>query len=263
MNKTQELAPMYAPHPYVNDESFARIYNKAWDIQYCDRLSAVDKLLLPHLPQTAHLLNLCCSTGKTVQKLIDQGYKVTGIDEFQAMLNIAQYNAPTAKLICDDIRSFDLTSIYEGAYCVTHGLDYIMTIEELTSVFQRVYQALLPGGLFLTFMRLAGHSEVHYNQNGAIIDGDIRQDYAWGITSHYHPETKTSELQCTSFEITENAAWQRSDFIWLLKSYSRKEVEDSLNSVGFKIVGVYDEYGNLVEPEYNHLVYFLVRKSNN
>ncbi|MBH8554247.1 class I SAM-dependent methyltransferase [Nostocaceae cyanobacterium CENA357] len=259
MNTNKETTYMYAPHPYVNDEAFARIYNKAWDQEYCDRLPAVDKLLLPHLPQKAHLINLCCSTGQTVQKLINKGYQVTGIDEFQAMLNIAHQNAPNAKLICDDIRTFALPSIYDGAYCVTHGLDYIMTIEELTNVFKRVYQALLPDGLFLTFMRLTGHSEVHYNQNGAIIDGDIRQEYAWGITSHYHSATKISELQCTSFEMIEGA-WQRSDFIWLLKSYSRREIEAIFNNIGFKIVGVYDEEGNLVEPEYNRLVYFLCRK---
>lgn len=244
---------------HFDHEKFARVYNRAWGPQYCDRIHLIEKLLLPYIPTNANILDLCCGTGQTTKEIINRGYQVTGIDEFEDMLHYARQKVPNGKFILNDIRSFDLPPTFHGIYSITHGLDYVMTLDELKSVFAKTYQALVENGIFLLFLRLVGHSQSYYNQKGGVIDGDVKDDLAWAIGAQYHPDKQTSELLCTAFELLEEK-WQRSDFIWLLKAYTRTEIESVLAEVGFSDVKVYDNKGNLTEPDYDRVAYFVCRK---
>ncbi|HEY9853552.1 MAG TPA: class I SAM-dependent methyltransferase [Leptolyngbyaceae cyanobacterium] len=244
---------------HFDHEKFARVYNQAWGPQYCDRIPLIEKLLLPYMPPGANILDLCCGTAQTTRQIINRGYQVTGIEEFKDMLNYAHQNVPDGKFILNNIRTFELPPTFHGIYSITHGLDYVMTLDELKSVFKKTYQALLENGIFLLFLRLIGHSQTYYNQNGKVIDGDVTDNLAWAIGSKYHPEQQISELLCTAFELLEEK-WQRSDFIWLLKSYTRTEIESVLAEVGFADVKIYDNKGNLAEPDYDRVAYFVCRK---
>jgi SAM-dependent methyltransferase len=250
---------MNSNHRYFDYENFARIYNKAWGPQYCDRIPLIEKLLLPYMPPEANLLDLCCGTAQTTRELIDHGYQVTGIDEFKGMLHYARQNVPDGKFILDDIRNFELPPTFHGIFSTTHGLDYVMSLDELKAVFQNAYKALLDNGIFLLFLRLIGHSQSYYNRQCSLIDGDVKDDLAWAIASQYHEEKQTSELFCTAFELLAGE-WERSDFTWLLKAYTRAEIESVLAEVGFSDVKVYDNQGNLASPDYDRVAYFVCRK---
>lgn len=244
---------------YFDSDRHARVYNRAWGPQYCDRIPIIEKLLLPRLSPNAQILDLCCGTGQIAQALITKGYQVTGIDEFKGMLHYARQNVPTGEFILDDIRNFEIPPTFEGIYSITYGLDYIMTSDELKSVIRNAYKALLDNGIFLLFLRLIGHSQFYYNQNGSLVDGSVDDEFAWAIGAQYHQEKRTSELFCTVFELLEGK-WERLDFTWLLKSYFRTEIESIFAEVGFADVTVYDNNGNLAASDYDRVAYFICKK---
>jgi len=66
---------------YSDYDPFAWVYNKHWGDSFTQHaLPVLEKLVLPHLPAKARILDLCCGTGQLAQVLIERGYQVTVLD---------------------------------------------------------------------------------------------------------------------------------------------------------------------------------------
>jgi ubiquinone/menaquinone biosynthesis C-methylase UbiE len=209
----------------------------------------LEKLLLQNLPPTAQILDLCCGTGQLVQQLLLQGYQVTGLDSSEGMLDYARQNAPNGKFILGDARFFELPPTYHAVVSTNVGFNHIMSLEELKSVFQKVYLALLDNSFFLFDLKLEGQYQ-SYSATSFLTDGDVKDEYAWACRESYNPEEKISPNQMTIFYLLAGK-WQRLDLTWLLKVYSKEEVKSVLENVGFKDIVVYDINGNLADADYN------------
>ncbi|MBG1243492.1 class I SAM-dependent DNA methyltransferase [Nostoc sp. NZL] len=229
---------MSATTLHLNYDIYARIYNDRNGQSLCEMgLQPLEKLLLPHLSPGAHILDLCCGTGQLAQQLNLKGYKVTGIDISEGMLDYAQKNAPDVEFIQDDARFFELPAIFDGVISTSDSLNHVMSLEELTRVFQNVYAALQENSLFVFDLNLEERYKTDW-WNGSIV-GDIKEDYAWAARRSYDPEEKISQTQVTIFHLL-NGNWQRADTNLLGRCYSRTEVQAALESVGFTDIKVYD-----------------------
>jgi 2-polyprenyl-3-methyl-5-hydroxy-6-metoxy-1,4-benzoquinol methylase len=104
------------PIGYVEYDAFAWIYNRHWGRNSAQRfLPVVEKLVLPHLPPCARILDLCCGTGQLAQALAERGYQVTGIDGSEEMIRHARINGPDVKLTVADAQSFHLPATHHAA----------------------------------------------------------------------------------------------------------------------------------------------------
>lgn len=215
------LAPTYDP--------FARMYNEYWGPRYCeDNFVILEKILLQHIPAKSHILDLCCGTGQLAQAFILNGFEVTGIDASEGMLNYARQNAPSGQFILSDARAFDIPSYFDAVVSTSASLNHIMNLEELTSVFQNIYQALKTNGIFILEINL----EEALQSLNLDKEGDVLEDYAWASISIYDAESKTGQIKMTLFAEQEGA-WHRFDETWPLKGYSNAEIESALKKTGF------------------------------
>ncbi|MCC5632720.1 class I SAM-dependent methyltransferase [Nostoc sphaeroides CHAB 2801] len=237
---------------------WARIYNQYWGAKYCENNLPPFEYLLQkyHIHQGANILDLCCGTGHMAQRLIEQGYQVTGLDLSEAMLRYAHENAPNAQFILDDARFFNLPPTFDAVISPSGSLNHIMTIEELQQVFMNVYNALLDNGVFLFGLNL---EDAYTSWNGAISDGDVKDDFAWACCDNYNPVGKIGQFTITIFQLLEKS-WQRFDITNLVRGYSQLEILSTLESVGFKDINVYDINGNLANSECNKFAIFAGRK---
>lgn len=250
---------MSSTNTYSNYNPFARMYNEFWGPQSCNRkLPVLEKLLLHRLPKEASILDLCCGTGQLVQQLLLRGYQVSGLDTSEGMLDYARENAPEGKFIQDDARLFQLPPTYHAVVSTSVGLNHMMSLEELKSVFQNVYASLLENGVFLFDLNLEGKFQ-SYGTESVLTEGDVKDEYAWACRESYMPEEKISPIAMTIFHLVEGS-WQRSDITWLLKAYSKAEVQSALEAVGFTEVSVYDRDGYLAGDHSNSYVFFMGRK---
>jgi SAM-dependent methyltransferase len=247
---------------YSNYNPFAQMYNEYWGPKSCKKKSPVlEKLLLHRLPKDASILDLCCGTGQLVQQLLLRGYQVTGLDTSEEMLHYARQNAPDGKFILEDARLFQLPPTYHAVVSTSVGLNHMMSFEELKSVFQNVYVALLENGYFLFDLNLEGKFK-SYGTESVLTEGDVQDEYAWACRESYNPEEKISPIAITIFHLVEGN-WQRSDITWLLKAYSKSEVQSALEAVGFIEVSIYDRDGNLAGANSNSYAFFMGRKQLN
>lgn len=242
---------------YADYDPFAQFYNQYWGPSYSARTFPVfEKLLLQRLSAGAHILELGCGTGHLAQKFILQGYQVTGIDGSAAMIHHAKRNAPEGTWMTEDVRHFTSPPTFH-AVASTGTFNHIMSLEELTTIFQRVYAALLPNGWFVFDLIL--HERFQQVWNGALDAGDVQDTYAWASRSSYDPDARTGANQITLFQLKEDF-WQRSDVTWPVRSYSTTEVQAALKQIGFVNVCFYDSEQDLAVPSDANVIYWVCHK---
>lgn len=242
---------------YTDYDPFARIHNESWGLEVSEfAIPHLEQLALPYLPEKAHILDLCCGTGQLAQYLLEKGYQVTGLDGSEAMLDYARENAPSSEFILNDARLFDLPPTFHGVISTTFALNHVISIEELTCVFKNVYAALLENGWFVFDLSLEDRYQGSWNRSAS---GDVRDEYVWAMRRSYNPEDKIGEIKITIFQLVKEN-WQRLDTTWLVKGYSKAEVQSALKYVGFKEVSVYNAERDLAKPGEAGTVYFVCRK---
>ena len=220
---------------YSDYDSFAWFYNRYWGEEFSrPALTIFNMLLFPLLPQGCQVLDLCCGTGQLAAGLTERGYQVTGLDGSEAMLSFARENAPGAKFLRADARSFKLPGRYQAVLSAFDSLNHIMELPELTQVFTNVYRVLGESGIFLFDLNREDESEIV----GQTLDM-ISDDHVCVVRASYDVESKLKRYQVTMFRLL-NGLWQRHDVDLWQRYYDEEDVLEALAKAGFKRIRTYD-----------------------
>ena len=284
---------MVKSNRYSEYDTWAWLYNHTMGPQYgLEQLKPVELMLIPHLPEDADLLDLCCGTGNLMQALLHKGYRVNGLDGSEAMLNYAHENAPQGEFILGDARTFNLPERFDGVVSSSASLNHILSIEELRAVFSSVYNALKPNGLFMFDLNHAGQMGKWWNSQ--ITEGEIENELAWYITPNYDSTDRMGNFKVTmyqaptqvrrkgglkkllykllslrlltkyrlkvlsNFQQWEN--WHSSDITYDVRGYYPEEVKAALEEVGFTQIQIKTIDGKS-ELDNNHSAYFICQKA--
>ncbi len=139
------------------DRAFARVYNKRWT-GFAHRVAP---LLLEFyagtaIGKTSHsVLDLCCGTGQLALRFLEQGYRVTGIDLSEHMLQYATENASAyvesgqAQFVQADAARFTLDEEFGLVVSTFDALNHLDSTDDLQGCFKSVYAVLVEGGYFV------------------------------------------------------------------------------------------------------------------
>lgn len=127
-----DFAPFYDPVMGDRSQSAAKVL----------------KLIRDFAPKARNVLELACGTGAILQHLA-KSLEVSGLDISPAMLKVAKRRLPDAALHLADIRRFKLNEKFDVIICVFDSINHLLTWRDWLSVFDRVQEHLVPGGLFL------------------------------------------------------------------------------------------------------------------
>ena len=122
----------------------------------------------PFLLETLHqhgigdglVIDLGCGSGIWAMALDEAGYKVMGVDISPAMIDLCKQRIPNGSFYVQSYLKTDLppcrtvTSLGE---CFNYLFDTDNALEQLISLFGRIYKALEPGGLFIFDVLEPGH----------------------------------------------------------------------------------------------------------
>ena len=99
------------------------------------------------------VLDLACGTGRHALRLARDGYSVTGVDNDEGMLAVATEKAAEWGVSVEwakaDMLDITYSGQYDAAYILFNTMMCFTTNDALLRLWERIYAALRPGGLFI------------------------------------------------------------------------------------------------------------------
>jgi SAM-dependent methyltransferase len=94
------------------------------------------------------LLDVGCGTGSSTAAMLARGYDVVGTDVSTGMLELASRKlGPAVGLHRHDMRSLPRLGRFDAVWCVSDGVNFLLTDDELAAAFSGFARNLAPGGL--------------------------------------------------------------------------------------------------------------------
>ena len=219
---------MYRDFAYVYDELMKDVDYDAW-------VDFIEKVFQTYQVRPARIVDLACGTGNITSRLASRGYMLTGVDISNEMLGIAREKSRKQGLflqyINQDIRELQLHGLVDVIVCMCDGVNYILDDTDLKQVFERVYQYLRPGGLFL--FDISSHyklSEILANNLMAETEGDV--NLVW--FNNFDEKTNILQMDLTFF-VRQGDLFKRFYETHFQRAYKNNEIIDLLRQVGFNI----------------------------
>lgn len=182
------------------NENYLHLYSHRDDVDADMQLDLIEKSI--PLGITDSILDLCCGEGRHTVLLLERGYRVTGMDLSETLLNSGRKKYGDIPIIRGDMRN--IPGKFDLILSLFTSFGYFETYEENASVLRGVNKALNDGGYFwLDFFNstyvernLVPGSEryldngTHVSEKRAIVDGRVSKRIRLldqeGIESVYH-----------------------------------------------------------------------------
>jgi SAM-dependent methyltransferase len=179
------------------------------------------------------VVDLGCGTGLLARELIDAGYDVLGIDISGEMIELARSRTPEAEFRVGSLFEAELPRC--GAVtAVSEVLNYLFDTEHETlglgRLFHRVYEALVPGGVFVFDVLGPGQVPPGTTKKGFSVGDD------WAVLSELEEDAErgTMERRIVSFRKAEER-YRRDEEVHRVRLYKTSGLSAELEHAGFRV----------------------------
>jgi SAM-dependent methyltransferase len=186
------------------------------------------------------VVDLGCGSGLWARELTEAGYEALGIDSSAAMIELARSVAPRARFVQASLFDAELpecdavTALGEPFSYLPDGLD---APPPLSDLFERVAQALRPGGLFI--FDLVVRSGRRPMAHRTWLEGED-----WAVLVEVSEDLPASRLTREIITFRRfGETWRRSHETHRVATYDRAAIERELRRAGFS-VRVSRKYGD-------------------
>ena len=207
------------------------------------------------------VVDLGCGTGTLTQMLYDAGYDMIGVDNSGEMLNVAMEKRDRSGsdilYLLQDMRDLELYSTVGTIISICDSINYILEVEELLEVFQRVNNYLYPGGVFIfDFNTVYKYEEVI----GDTTIAENREDCSFIWENYYHEEEEINEYDLTVFVREGNGLFRRFQENHYQRGYRVETICELLEAAGMELVELVDaDTRDAVVPE-SERIYAVARE---
>lgn len=186
--------------------------------------------LLQFLGQGApsrRVLDLGCGAGPLSRRLSEQGFSTWGLDLSPALIAVARERLPGGEFHCGSILDARLPKAVAAA-AVGEVLNYATAHDPavLGGVFERVFEALAPGGVFL--FDLAGPGRVGPGRN-------FTEGAKWAVGLVATESDDELLRKISTFREVDEGVWRRSYEEHRLRLWPTASVAEQLGSCGFRV----------------------------
>ncbi|MDQ7820028.1 MAG: class I SAM-dependent methyltransferase [Armatimonadota bacterium] len=244
--------------PAAAYDRFAWFYHRYWgsgpDAFAYRILPVLDRLVLPHVPAGARILDLCCGDGTLADLLQARGYRVTGVDGSLELLRYARRTAPDARFICADVRRLALPPVFDAVLCTYDSVNHLMDRAELEAAFRAAAGAVRPGGRFCFDVNTADGYLARWRGSFSI----IADDHVLAARPRFDPATGVATFQLALFR-QEEGRWTRTDLTLSQRCHPDATLREALQAAGFAAVEVSDAERDWGLREPGRAIYLAVR----
>ncbi|KYH35553.1 cypemycin methyltransferase [Clostridium tepidiprofundi DSM 19306] len=238
----------------------AEVYDKLIysDIDYKKWSSVILEHCKLHDVAMEDYLDLACGTGNLSYELCEYFTRTWVVDLSSEMLTRAEskirHKCLNAKFICQDISRLQLNHSFDLITCCLDSTNYITEFDNLLDYFRGVYSHLKDNGIFIfdinseyKLTNILGNNVFTYDDNDVV--------YIWENIL----EKDILEMYLTFF-IKSGHTYNRFDEVHVERVYKDKDIREALISIGFDIVGIFDEYENIPISNKTERIVYVVKK---
>lgn len=191
------------------------------------------------------VVDLGCGSGLSAQALTKAHYQVLGVDLSEALIAIARRRVPEAEFRVESLFQTDIPSchvVISIGECLNYLFDSNHSSDTLKNLFDRIYDALIPGGVFIFDIA----------EPGQVMQGSTTKSFQegsdWIVLVEKEEDLRRSMLtrRITTLRKVEEQ-YQRADIVHQLRLYSAVDVAKILRNAGFRIQIIH-QYGEFELP---------------
>lgn len=222
--------------------------------QYGKEADFLENIFRTHGQKVKSVLDIACGTAVHDIFLARRGFRIVGIDSSKEMIAIAKKRAKSEKLKIDfhqqDMRKIGLKERFDVAICMFSSFNHLLTVEDAKASVASIRNVLKKNGIFV--LDLPNPISYFKMQPTSIENGESDKTKLVRVaTLENFPETSSAKLHL-SYVIHEGSKTRLDFETWDLRYYSREEMVKLLTESGFKIVGVYGNFGITEEFDENN-----------
>ncbi|MDD2871693.1 MAG: class I SAM-dependent methyltransferase [Candidatus Gracilibacteria bacterium] len=234
----------------------------------------IEDCIKQYKPETKTILETACGTGVVAKELIKAGYKVTGLDISERMIEKASENIENSiiippsrssstpfgkgrnktELVLADMTNFDLGKTFDSVLCNYNSICHLLEWSQWQAFFEMAYKHLEKDGLFIFDINTVFEFEN--------ITRDFAQFYTFGEDTVCLEMFKKDGIYEWFVKIFKKSDDNRYDLIQEVvreNSFSINKIKKELKDKGFKILEMIDyHYGEVTAQ--SERVYFICKK---
>ncbi len=211
-------------------EDLAYIHEVGYSDHVIQSTPGIQQLLAENQIPNGLVVELGCGSGRLAAALVAAGYSVLGVDLSEDLVNMARQRVPQAEFCVDSFFQMPIPpcqSVISIGECLNYCFD---PSSDLWSLFERVYQALSPGGV-LIFDLL----EVGQIPGGTKVQS-FREGTDWCVLVEKEEDPDRHRLVRRIVTFRQVGEWyRRSQETHVVQLYSAESITQWLNQVGFQV----------------------------
>jgi SAM-dependent methyltransferase len=180
------------------------------------------------------ILEPACGSGRLVLAMAQRGYRVTGFDRNQSMLQAAQNKtrslAHQVRLLEADLEDFPGSGPYDLAYCLISSFRHLLSEKAARNHLIRIHRCLKPGGVYVLGLHLSEYGNTSKSRerwcgkrHGLEVVCNLQS---------WPPDRKTRlEPQRLRIIVSRNGSVERYEDCYPIRAYSARQLKKLLRSV--------------------------------
>lgn len=196
------------------------------------------------------IVDLGCGSGLSALEFTKAGYCVLGIDISSDMIALARPRVPQAEFRVASLFKTDIppcNAVTAIGECLNYLFDSDNDESQLLRLFQRIYQALTPGGVFVFDILGPGQAS---NNSQQFNQGD---DWIILVEKEENPKEFTLTRRIVTLRKVGDVYYERDDEVHHAKLYRATAIAHKLRQAGFKVQTL-RSYGKFALPK-NHVAF--------
>ncbi|MEO0559092.1 MAG: class I SAM-dependent methyltransferase [Bacteroidota bacterium] len=197
----------------------------------------IHAMLRRHAPRVRSVIELGCGTGAFARAFLDLGrFHYRGTDGAAAMVAVARERSEGLSLSFEvgDFREPIPSPPADAILLLYDGLNYLLELADIATLFGHVHDALVPGGVFIVDQSTPANS---LNHADGFDDAGETDAFSYVRSSAYDPK---SRLHTTMFRMSD--ANGETVETHVQRAYEMQEIERLLEASPLEIVAAYDEF---------------------
>jgi SAM-dependent methyltransferase len=229
------------------------------DVGHCDyalkSAPGILEILAQNNIREGLIIDLGCGSGLSALELTKAHYQVLGVDISEPLIAIARTRVPSAEFRVESFFKTDIPScnaVISIGECLNYLFDSDDNCQMLIQLFERIYKALVPGGIFIFDIA----------EPGQVIEGHKVKSFTEGkdwivlVEKEENQEKLVLSRRIVTLRKTEEY-YRRDDELHYLQLYKAKDITKKLSQIGFNVWSM-SSYGKHKLPKAH--IAFVARK---